>query len=140
MLYNLINFQEKADTEWKFARSKLWISYFEDGGTVPPPFNIIPTPKTVFYFFRWIWNKLFTLRRTKMTKEHMISIKVCSCTSLKNCLLCGGRGKSNALENFWFEENICYSFENISEKSESSERAGQKIPGLRDIDINSRVL
>ena len=21
--------QEKADTEWKFARSKLWISYFE---------------------------------------------------------------------------------------------------------------
>ena len=78
MLYNLINFQEKADTEWKFARSKLWISYFEDGGTVPPPFNIIPTPKTVFYFFRWIWNKLFTLRRTKMTKEHMISIKVCS--------------------------------------------------------------
>ena len=77
MLYNLINFQEKADTEWKFARSKLWISYFEDGGTVPPPFNIIPTPKTVFYFFRWIWNKLFTLRRTKMTKEHMISIKVC---------------------------------------------------------------
>ena len=101
MLYNLINFQEKADTEWKFARSKLWISYFEDGGTVPPPFNIIPTPKTVFYFFRWIWNKLFTLRRTKMTKEHMISIKVCSCASLKNCLLCGGRGNSNALEKFW---------------------------------------
>ena len=24
--------QEKADTEWKFARSKLWISYFEEGG------------------------------------------------------------------------------------------------------------
>ena len=68
--------KEKADTEWKFARSKLWISYFEDGGTVPPPFNIIPTPKTVFYFFRWIWNKLFTLRRIKMTKEHMMSIKV----------------------------------------------------------------
>ena len=37
--------QEKADTEWKFARSKLWISYFEEGGTLPPPFNIIPTPK-----------------------------------------------------------------------------------------------
>merc|ERR1719297_638808 len=67
--------QEKADTEWKFARSKLWISYFEDGGTVPPPFNIIPTPKTVFYFFQWLWNKFFNFRKTKMTKEHMMSIK-----------------------------------------------------------------
>ena len=69
--------QERADTEWKFARSKLWISYFEDGGTVPPPFNIIPTPKTLYYFFKWIYNKLFTLRRsTLMTKEHMMSVKV----------------------------------------------------------------
>ena len=31
--------------EWKFARTKLWISYFETGFTVPPPFNILPTPK-----------------------------------------------------------------------------------------------
>ena len=44
--------QEKADTEWKFARSKLWISYFEEGGTVPPPFNIIPTPKSLYYIAR----------------------------------------------------------------------------------------
>ena len=27
-----VSSQEKADTEWKFARSKLWISYFEEGG------------------------------------------------------------------------------------------------------------
>lgn len=27
--------QEKADVEWKFARSKLWISYFEEGGKEP---------------------------------------------------------------------------------------------------------
>ena len=52
------NFQEKADTEWKFARSKLWISYFEEGGTVPPPFNIIPTPKSVFYLLKWFYVKL----------------------------------------------------------------------------------
>lgn len=37
---------EKSDTEWKFARTKLWISYFETGSTVPPPFNIIPTIKS----------------------------------------------------------------------------------------------
>lgn len=44
-------FQERADVEWKFARSNLWMSYFEDGDTVPPPFNIIPTPKQ---FVGWI--------------------------------------------------------------------------------------
>ncbi len=39
---------EKSDTEWKFARTKLWISYFETGSTVPPPFNLVPTFKSVF--------------------------------------------------------------------------------------------
>ncbi|XP_032795125.2 transient receptor potential protein [Daphnia magna] len=37
----------KSDTEWKFARSKLWLSYFDDGATVPPPFNVMPTPKSL---------------------------------------------------------------------------------------------
>ena len=39
---------EKSDTEWKFARTKLWISYFETGSTVPPPFNLVPTLKSLF--------------------------------------------------------------------------------------------
>ena len=34
--------------EWKFARTKLWISYFEPGSTLPPPFNILPTVKSIF--------------------------------------------------------------------------------------------
>ncbi|XP_031369378.1 transient receptor potential protein isoform X2 [Apis dorsata] len=42
--YQIIS--ERSDTEWKFARSHLWMSYFEDGDTVPPPFNMIPTSKT----------------------------------------------------------------------------------------------
>ncbi len=29
--------------EWKFARTKLWISYFEAKSILPPPFNILPT-------------------------------------------------------------------------------------------------
>ncbi|XP_054730943.1 transient receptor potential protein isoform X2 [Anastrepha obliqua] len=41
--YQIIS--ERADVEWKFARSQLWMSYFEDGGTVPPPFNIMPSVK-----------------------------------------------------------------------------------------------
>lgn len=36
---------EHSDTEWKFARTKLWLSYFEESGTLPPPFNIFPTMK-----------------------------------------------------------------------------------------------
>ncbi|XP_066591141.1 transient-receptor-potential-like protein isoform X2 [Prorops nasuta] len=39
--------EEHADTEWKFARTKLWMSYFEEGGTLPPPFNIFPQPKVL---------------------------------------------------------------------------------------------
>ncbi|KAF3827195.1 hypothetical protein GH733_002681, partial [Mirounga leonina] len=37
------------DKEWKFARAKLWLSYFDDKCTLPPPFNIIPSPKTICY-------------------------------------------------------------------------------------------
>lgn len=61
--------------EWKFARSKLWISYFEEGGTVPPPFNIIPTPKSVWYVIRWMHRKLCRHSRAAK-KEHMMTIRV----------------------------------------------------------------
>uniref|UniRef100_A0A7N6AMK9 Transient receptor ion channel domain-containing protein n=1 Tax=Anabas testudineus TaxID=64144 RepID=A0A7N6AMK9_ANATE len=50
---------DHADIEWKFARTKLWMSYFEEGGTLPSPFNIIPSPKSVYYLFRWIKTYLF---------------------------------------------------------------------------------
>ncbi|XP_058407533.1 short transient receptor potential channel 1 isoform X3 [Diceros bicornis minor] len=46
------------DKEWKFARAKLWLSYFDDKCTLPPPFNIIPSPKTICYLIsslsKWI--------------------------------------------------------------------------------------
>ena len=29
----------------------MWISYFQEGSTVPPPFNVIPTPKSFFRYF-----------------------------------------------------------------------------------------
>lgn len=41
---------EHSDTEWKFARTKLWLKYFEEGSTLPPPFNIIPRPKMLLKF------------------------------------------------------------------------------------------
>ena len=67
--------KEKADVEWKFARSKLWISYFEEGGTVPAPFNIIPTPKSIWYFLRWIWVKLCGRKSLKTKKEYLKTVR-----------------------------------------------------------------
>ncbi|XP_032389349.1 short transient receptor potential channel 4 [Etheostoma spectabile] len=45
---------DHADIEWKFARTKLWMSYFEEGATLPAPFNIIPSPKSFWYLICWI--------------------------------------------------------------------------------------
>ncbi|KAK0093580.1 hypothetical protein PV326_013205 [Microctonus aethiopoides] len=70
--YQLIS--ERADVEWKYARSKLWISYFEEGGTVPPPFNIIPTPKSLWYIGQWIYRK-FCGHSRAAKKEHMRTIR-----------------------------------------------------------------
>ena len=50
--------QNDSDAEWKYARAKLWMSYFEDGGTLPVPFNMIPTPKSVYYCLCWMREKL----------------------------------------------------------------------------------
>ncbi|XP_041920288.1 short transient receptor potential channel 4-like isoform X1 [Alosa sapidissima] len=58
---------DHADIEWKFARTKLWMSYFEEGGTLPPPFNIIPSPKSGWYFIQWIRRNIFK-KRDKLTE------------------------------------------------------------------------
>ncbi|CAG5999675.1 unnamed protein product [Menidia menidia] len=54
--------EDDADVEWKFARAKLWFSYFEHGGTLPVPFNLVPSPKSVLSLLSWIkefiWNAL----------------------------------------------------------------------------------
>ncbi|XP_061862579.1 short transient receptor potential channel 5 [Colius striatus] len=54
--YQLI--ADHADIEWKFARTKLWMSYFDEGATLPPPFNIVPSPKSVWYLCKWIHKQL----------------------------------------------------------------------------------
>uniref|UniRef100_A0A8K9VBQ9 Transient receptor potential cation channel, subfamily C, member 4b n=1 Tax=Oncorhynchus mykiss TaxID=8022 RepID=A0A8K9VBQ9_ONCMY len=59
---------DHADIEWKFARTKLWMSYFEEGGTLPSPFNIIPSPKSIWYFICWIRKHIFKITRAKKTE------------------------------------------------------------------------
>ncbi|XP_047463229.1 short transient receptor potential channel 2-like [Mugil cephalus] len=50
--------EDDADVEWKFARSKLYLSYFREGLTMPVPFNIIPSPKAFFYILRGIFRRI----------------------------------------------------------------------------------
>uniref|UniRef100_A0A2K6K239 Transient receptor potential cation channel subfamily C member 1 n=1 Tax=Rhinopithecus bieti TaxID=61621 RepID=A0A2K6K239_RHIBE len=63
------------DKEWKFARAKLWLSYFDDKCTLPPPFNIIPSPKTICYMIsslsKWICSHTSTgkVKRQNSLKE-----------------------------------------------------------------------
>lgn len=56
--------QERADMEWKFARSSLWISYFEDGDSVPLPFNLFPSLKNV--------KRMIGLEKSQRTSGSMI--------------------------------------------------------------------
>lgn len=44
--------QGDCDVEWKFARTKLWMNYMDDGSTLPVPFNMIPSPKSVLYLWK----------------------------------------------------------------------------------------
>uniref|UniRef100_A0A4W4E9K2 Short transient receptor potential channel 1 n=1 Tax=Electrophorus electricus TaxID=8005 RepID=A0A4W4E9K2_ELEEL len=63
------------DKEWKFARAKLWLSYFDDKCTLPPPLNILPSPKTLCYLVtslsKWICSHTSTgkVKRQNSLKE-----------------------------------------------------------------------
>nr|XP_016929688.1 transient-receptor-potential-like protein [Drosophila suzukii]XP_016929689.1 transient-receptor-potential-like protein [Drosophila suzukii]XP_016929690.1 transient-receptor-potential-like protein [Drosophila suzukii] len=59
---------EHSDTEWKFARTKLWMSYFEDSATLPPPFNVLPSVKWLIRIFRKS-SKAIDRQRSKKRQE-----------------------------------------------------------------------
>ncbi|XP_042637309.1 short transient receptor potential channel 7 [Orycteropus afer afer] len=70
MLIAMINnsyqeIEEDADVEWKFARAKLWLSYFDEGRTLPAPFNLVPSPKSFYYFIMRIKMCLIKLCKSK---------------------------------------------------------------------------
>lgn len=43
--------------EWKFARTQIWLGYFDTGHTLPSPFNLIPTVHDVLSLVRKILKK-----------------------------------------------------------------------------------
>lgn len=68
--------QDDADVEWKFARAKLWFSYFEEGRTLPVPFNLVPSPKSVFGLgqgLKSLLRKLLHKHRAIMKNEAELS-------------------------------------------------------------------
>uniref|UniRef100_A0A8C4I7P1 Transient receptor potential cation channel, subfamily C, member 4b n=1 Tax=Dicentrarchus labrax TaxID=13489 RepID=A0A8C4I7P1_DICLA len=67
---------DHADIEWKFARTKLWMSYFEEGGTLPSPFNIIPSPKSVYYVIGWIKTQLFKRQTLRLETFETLGVRI----------------------------------------------------------------
>lgn len=53
MSHSFEDIQTDCDVEWKFARTKLWLNYMDEGSTLPVPFNMIPTPKSLCYAWRF---------------------------------------------------------------------------------------
>ncbi|KAL6727833.1 hypothetical protein Aduo_009676 [Ancylostoma duodenale] len=51
MSHSFQTINDHADLEWKFHRTKLWMAHFDEGSSLSPPFNIIITPKAMYYFF-----------------------------------------------------------------------------------------
>ncbi|OWF44847.1 short transient receptor potential channel 3-like [Mizuhopecten yessoensis] len=46
--------QDERDTEWKFVRTELWLTFIEPGCCVAPPFNVIPTPRDICKLVNWM--------------------------------------------------------------------------------------
>ncbi|XP_061755779.1 short transient receptor potential channel 7-like isoform X2 [Nerophis ophidion] len=75
MLIAMINssyqeIEEDADVEWKFARAKLWLSYFDEGRTLPAPYNLVPSPKSFYYLVLRIKSCLLGMCRAGRRKHN----------------------------------------------------------------------
>ncbi|XP_076331405.1 short transient receptor potential channel 3-like isoform X4 [Tachypleus tridentatus] len=75
--------QKNSDTEWKFARSALWLGYFECRSAVPSPLNLIPHARNIMNFCRklrgWFRKENFLSQNAK------VSIYKKECCFSENC-------------------------------------------------------
>ncbi|XP_078679135.1 short transient receptor potential channel 4-like [Branchiostoma floridae x Branchiostoma belcheri] len=62
-----------AEVEWRFARSREMLKYIPVGRTLPPPFNLIPTPKSVWACLTWVG---LICRGQNTTKEDEIALQM----------------------------------------------------------------
>ena len=75
--------QGDCDVEWKFARTRLWMNYIDVGNTLPVPFNMIPTPKSMRSLYRAV-RALITKNKDDINgrerNKRQTFIKVCLIT------------------------------------------------------------
>uniref|UniRef100_H3A1P8 Transient receptor potential cation channel, subfamily C, member 7b n=1 Tax=Latimeria chalumnae TaxID=7897 RepID=H3A1P8_LATCH len=106
MLIAMINnsyqeIEEDADVEWKFARAKLWLSYFDEGRTLPAPFNLVPSPKSFYYLtlkIKWCFIQLCKLKSKRCENDLEMGMlnskpKVCANTMLHFLFVLYNAGK-----------------------------------------------
>ncbi|XP_069973432.1 transient receptor potential protein isoform X1 [Penaeus vannamei] len=60
---------DKCDVEWKFARSKFWMSYFEEGQELPSPFNLVPKLSALCEFRKPNFRESFKKRQDQMRDD-----------------------------------------------------------------------
>ncbi|PIK33579.1 putative short transient receptor potential channel 3 isoform X2 [Apostichopus japonicus] len=71
-VYNVV--EENADTEWKFHRTYLWMSFLDETFTVPPPFNLLPNcASTIKNTFRRIKRCYCCLFSRKQSDENNVT-------------------------------------------------------------------
>ncbi|XP_031558505.1 transient-receptor-potential-like protein [Actinia tenebrosa] len=54
--------QDDADIQWKFSRTRMWMQYVDRGSVVPPPFNLIPSCKSIISGLAWLKRKVLGKR------------------------------------------------------------------------------
>ncbi|RMZ93459.1 short transient receptor potential channel 4, partial [Brachionus plicatilis] len=62
-----------SDTEWKFARSMLFMTYIKEGFTLPVPFNLIPPPLTTYFEIKKFWKLLKERKALEKSKSQKTS-------------------------------------------------------------------
>lgn len=65
--FDEIILKDERDTEWKFSRTELWMTFIEPGCPVAPPFNIIPSIKNICE----VWENICCICRRKQSKKRI---------------------------------------------------------------------
>uniref|UniRef100_A0ABI7Z7D5 Transient receptor ion channel domain-containing protein n=3 Tax=Felidae TaxID=9681 RepID=A0ABI7Z7D5_FELCA len=114
MLIAMINnsyqeIEEDADVEWKFARAKLWLSYFDEGRTLPAPFNLVPSPKSFYYLIMRIKMCLIKLCKSKAKScENDLEMGMLNSKFRKTRYQAGTRNSENLTANNSFSKPTRY--------------------------------
>ncbi|XP_051028006.1 short transient receptor potential channel 7 isoform X2 [Acomys russatus] len=114
MLIAMINnsyqeIEEDADVEWKFARAKLWLSYFDEGRTLPAPFNLVPSPKSFYYLIMRIKMCLIKLCKSKAKScENDLEMGMLNSKFRKTRYQAGMRNSENLTANSTFSKPTRY--------------------------------